>query len=169
MQRELKGLQQTTMTLWSKWLAFSVTLLLCTSTTNFHAQVTSGNVRNSCLIIHVRLNGKAVRGPQLITFKTKKHEEPVSVGEGGCFRVPSALQREKNIDVFFTLPKNKVYLSSIPIGFFAGSWDIELADKRFGKDVVLPKHVRTKDACAVVFHVGEPETAYTMAPCRTPL
>jgi hypothetical protein len=58
-------------------------------------------------------------------------------------------------------------LSTIHTGFLAGSRDIELEDKHFGKDVVLPKHARTRDACAVVFHVGEPETVSTPTTCRT--
>lgn len=156
------------MTSWRKSVVCSVALLLCASAMNLHAQAASGNDGSPCFVIHVRLNGKALTGPQVITFKTKEHEEAVSL-EGGCFKVPSVLQGEKALDVFFTLPKNKVYLSSIRTGFFAGPWDVDLADKRFGKEVVLPKHVRTRDACAVVFHVGEPETAYAMAPCRTPL
>jgi TonB-like protein len=35
--------------------------------------------------------------------------------------------------------------------------------------VVLPRHARTREACAVVFHVGEPETALSQTGCRTPL
>ena len=101
-----------------------------------------------------------------MTFKTKEHEWGASL-DGGCFKVPTEVLTEKNVDVLFTVPGNKVYISTIPIGFLAGPWDIDLADKRFSREVVLPKHIRTRDACAVVFHVGEPETAYAMAPCRT--
>lgn len=121
-----------------------------------------------CFSIHVRLNGKPVDDPRTITYKTKNDEQTVHL-EGACFKVPAALLKEKTIDVFFTVPGNKIYLSSIQVGFFAGPWDVDLADKRFGSNVVLPKRARTKEACAVVFHVGEPETVLAMAPCRSPL
>jgi hypothetical protein len=144
----------------------SVMLLLCVSTVNLQAQATGRHREDLCFAIHVRLNGNVVDGPETVTFKTKEHEWRALLEEG-CFKVPSAVLTEKNIDLFFTVPGNKVYVSTIPIGFLAGPWDIDLADKRFSREVVLPKHVRARDACAVVFHVGEPETAYAMAPCRT--
>jgi hypothetical protein len=74
---------------------------------------------------------------------------------------------EKALDVSFTVPGSRVYLSGIAAGFLAGSWDIDLADKKFGSEVSLPKHARAKEACAVVFHVGEPETALVQTGCRT--
>src|SRR6185437_11658084 len=55
------------------------------------------------------------------------------------------------------VPGNKVYLCAISTGFLAGLWEVQLEDKRFGRDVLLPKHARTKEACAVHFHIGEPE------------
>lgn len=54
--------------------------------------------QNSCFAIHVRLNGKLVDGPQVITLKTKRNERAASLG-AGCFKVPSALLREKTLDV----------------------------------------------------------------------
>lgn len=138
-----------------------VALMLCMSAAKLHAQ-------SSCFTVHVRLNGKPVAVPQVITFKTKEMERAVSA-EAGCFKVPPAVLNEKAVDVLFTVPRNKVYLSAIHTGFLAGPWDVELEDKRFGKDVVLPKHARTKEVCAVVFHVGEPETASTLTGCRTAL
>ena len=121
-----------------------------------------------CFSIHVRLNGKPVDGPKAITLKTKQSESTASL-EGGCFSVPLDLLKEKALDVSLQVPGNKVYLSAIATGFFAGPWDIDLADKRFGREVSLPQHARTKEACAVVFHVGEPETAVVQTGCRKPL
>jgi len=106
-----------------------------------------------------------VDGPKTITLKTRENETTLAL-KAGCFDIAPELLKEK-IDVFFALPGNKIYLSSISPGFFAGPWDIELADKRFETEITLPKHVRAKDACAVTFHVGEPETIVAMAPCRT--
>jgi hypothetical protein len=151
-QRELKGLQQTTMTTYLKLLC-SAALLLCMSAAKLHAQVTG---ESSCFAVRVRLNGKPVAGPHVITFKTEQMEQE-TIAEAGCFKVPPTVLKEKTVDVLFTVPGNKIHLSTIRTGFLAGPWDIELEDKRFGKGVVLTKHARTRDACAVVFHVGEPD------------
>jgi hypothetical protein len=162
MPREPKGLQQTTMTSWHKLTCF-VILMLCVSTAKLYAQ-TKGE--SPCFTIHVSLNGKPIAEPRSITFKTKEWEKTASV-EAGCFKVPPAVLAEKDVDVLFTVPRNRVYLSTIPSGFLVGPWDVQLEDKRFGSDVALPKHARTKEVCAVVFHVGEPETTRTLTGCRT--
>ena len=120
-----------------------------------------------CFSIHVRLNGDVVEDPLRVTFKTKNAERSTAQ-EGGCFRVPPDVLNEQAVDVLFTVPGNKVHISAVAPGFFAGPWDVELEDKRFGKDLVLPKHAQVKDACRVVFHVGEPERAITQTSCRTP-
>jgi hypothetical protein len=102
-------------------------------------------------------------------LKTKQTESTASL-EGGCFRVPPALLTEKTLGISFTIPGNKIYIPTIATGFFSGSWDIELEDKKFGNDVVLPKHARARQACAVVFHTGdEPERGLSVMPCRRPL
>ena len=121
----------------------------------------------SCFSVHVRLNGKSVAGPQVLTFKTKGTENAVTI-EAGCFTVPATIANEKEVDVLFTVPGNRVYLSSINVGFLVGYWDVDLEDKHFNRDVILPAHARTKNICAVAFHAGEPETAITQSPCRTP-
>ena len=83
--------------------------------------------------------------------------------------MPPALLTEKVLDISFTVPGNRVHLTGIATGFFTGPWDIDLADKKFGSEVSLPKHARAKEACAVVFHVGEPETGLVQTGCRTSL
>ena len=143
-------------------------VLFCLSTANLHAQAVRQVAQVPCFAVHVRLNGKLVDVPQIITFRNKETETQVAL-DGGCFNIPAALFKEKSIDVFFEVSGNKVYLSTIPSGFLAGPWDVELADKRFGREVILPKHVRAREACAVTFHVGEPETMVTVTPCRTPI
>jgi hypothetical protein len=142
----------------------SFVLLLCITPAMLYGQTAAAE---RCFSIHVRLNGKRVDGPRTVTFKTREREEKVSL-EGGCFTVPRDLLQEKTLDVFFAIPGNKVYLGSIATGFYAGPWDVDLADKRFTGDVHLPKHTRAKDACAIVFHVGEPEIQAAMSPCRSP-
>ncbi|HEY1800521.1 MAG TPA: hypothetical protein VGG46_06250 [Terriglobales bacterium] len=165
MSREIEGLQQIAMRSWHKLIFFGVIILWSGSAATLHAQLKG---KSSCLAIHIALNGKPVAEPRTLTFKTKAWEQAVPV-VAGCFKVPAAVLEEKTIDVLFTVPGNRIYLSTIPIGFLAGPWDVELQDQRFGNEVVLPKHTRTKDACSVVFHVGEPETVYAMTPCRTRL
>lgn len=121
-----------------------------------------------CFTIQVRLNGKAVDGPQVITLKTKQNESKASL-EGGCFRVPPVLLAEKAVDVIFTVPGNKIYLVAISPSFFTSPWEIDLEDKKFDRNVGLPKHARIREACAVVFHAGEPENALSQTGCRTPI
>ena len=82
--------------------------------------------------------------------------------------MPPALLTEKAVDVFFTVPGNRIYLTAISPSFFTSPWDIDLADKKFDRDVRLPKHARIREACAVVFHGGEPENALSETGCRTP-
>jgi hypothetical protein len=115
----------------------------------------------------VRLNGNSIDGPKAITVRTPQNENTVAIN-GNCFTVPPALLAEKKIDVIFVIPRNRVYLAAINSGFFAGPWDVELEDKKFERGVVLPKHARIKEVCAVVFHVGDPETALSQTGCRTP-
>jgi hypothetical protein len=122
---------------------------------------------DSCFAIHVRLNGKAVDGPQAVTLKTAESESAVSL-EAGCFRLPAAVFGQQKVDVVFTVPGSRIYLPGVSAGFLAGPWDVELEDQRFGSEVALPKHTRPKEACAVIFHVGDPEISETVSRCRTP-
>jgi hypothetical protein len=140
-------------------------LLFCIAVATLSAQSPTSQEPH-CFSIHVRLNGKLVDGPQIITLKTKQNESTASL-EGACFKVPSALLTEKALDVSFSVSGNRVYLSGIATGFFASPWDIDLADKKFGSEVSLPKHAHAKEACAVVFHMGEPETALVQTGCRS--
>jgi hypothetical protein len=142
-------------------------LLLCVDAAELPAQTRTPQ-EPRCFSIHVRLNGKPIEAPQIVTLRTTQNDNTAPL-EGGCFRVPPALLTEKAVDVFFAVPRNRVYLSAIPTGFLAGPWDVDLEDKKFGREVVLPKHAHTREACAVVFHVGEPETALLQTGCRTPL
>jgi hypothetical protein len=122
---------------------------------------------NACFAVHVTLNGKAVAGPQAVTFMTKDWKKRVAV-EDGCIAVPAEAKQAKTVDVVFSVAKSRVDVSSVDTGFLDGPWDVELEDKSFGKDVKLGKGATAKDACVVTFHVGEPETVVTIAPCRMP-
>jgi hypothetical protein len=121
-----------------------------------------------CLAIHVRLNGKPIDGPQIIALKTRESESTAFLKEG-CFEVRASLLKEKTADVSFTLPGDKIYMSSISTTFFTEPRDVDLADKHFDRGVPLPKHRRTKEMCVVTFHGGDPEIVWAMAPCRAPL
>jgi hypothetical protein len=122
---------------------------------------------DACFAVKVTLNGKAVAGPEAVTFATKEWKKTVAVA-GGCIAVPADVKEAKSVDVVFSVAKSRVNVSSIATGFFGGPWDVELEDESFGKDVKLRKGVRAKDACVVTLHVGEPETVVMVAPCRTP-
>src|SRR5271170_532116 len=95
-------------------------LLLCMAVGAWSAQSATAQ-ESKCFSIHVRLNRKPVDGPQVITLKTKQNESTAS-REGVCFKVPPALLTEKALDVSFTVPGNRVYLSAVATGFFAGPW-----------------------------------------------
>ena len=134
-----------------------------------HQRGAATSRERQCFSIHVRLNGKPLDGPQVITLKTKQDENTISL-EQGCFKVPPIMLNEKAIAVSFTLPGNKIDIGTVATGLFTGVWDIELEDKKFDKDTPLPKHTRARDACAIVFHMGdEPERGLSVVPCRTPL
>jgi hypothetical protein len=152
----------------SNWVFCGLTVLLCASGPNLHAQTGKTTNQNSCFAIHVRLNRKLVDGPQVITLRTKQSESTASL-EAGCFRVPTALLTEKAVDVIFTLPGNKIHLVAISPSFFTCPWDIDLEDKKFNRDVGLPKHARIREACVVVFHAGEPENELSQTGCRAPI
>jgi hypothetical protein len=143
----------------------SIVLLLWLDQAKLSAQTTA---QAQCFSIHVRLNGKLVTGPETVTFRTEQNESTAS-REGGCFRVPPELLTEKNVDVLFTVPGNKIHLVAISPAFFTDSWDVDLADKKFGRNVGLPKHARVREACAIVFHGGEPENAGVQTGCRSRL
>jgi hypothetical protein len=155
---------------WQKSGFASAALLLAMSVLGVEAraQESSRTIATPCFSIHVRVDGKPVEGPQSIILKTNDAER-LAISEAGCLRVPVDLLSQQAVDVIFTVPGNKVHLSAIAPRFFAGPWDVELEDKRFGSEVVLPQRARGNEICAVVFHVGEPETAVTQTSCRTPL
>lgn len=146
----------------------TVAMLLCFSAATLSAQ-SATLPASQCFSIHVSLNGKPLDGPQEITLKTKQGEIKASL-EQDCFKVPPALLAEKTLDISFTIPGNQIDILIISTGFFTGSWDVELEDKKFGNAVALPKHFRAKKGCVVVFHMGdEPERGLSVMPCRTPV
>ncbi len=127
-------------------ILWSLALLLCIDPAKLLAQSTTPQ-EPQCFSIRVRLNGKPIPSPKVITLKAKQTDSTATL-EGGCFRVPPDLLTEKTLDVSFEVPRNKVYLSAITTGFFAGPWDIDLEDKKFGTDVAFPKHARAGEAWA---------------------
>jgi hypothetical protein len=120
-----------------------------------------------CFAISVRLNGQPIDGPQSVTLKTRKAESNVAL-DNKCFSLPSAMAESELIDVSFTLPGNQIHMSDVPTDFLHGSWDVDLADKKFGKDVIVPKHASASEVCAVVFLGEVPPQSLAQAQCRTP-
>lgn len=161
-----EGLLQTAMRSSRRAIFLSLTLLLAASSTGMYAQGSDNKGGVSCFSIHVRLNGKAIKDPLKVTFKTNNAETSTEQ-VGGCFSVPPDVLSEQAVDVYFTTTGNNVHLSAIATGNFAGPWDVELEDTRFSSDMALPKDARVKNACGVVFHVGKSEKAITQPSCRT--
>src|SRR5579863_2290008 len=106
-------------------------LLLLTNAAILQAQ-SATSTKSGCFTIHAYLNGERIGDPQVITLKARQIESTLST-EGSCFKVSPTLITEKAIDVSFTVRGNRVHLSAIPPGFFAGPWDIYLEDKEFGR------------------------------------
>jgi len=123
---------------------------------------------SGCFRIHVRLNGRAIADPAAVTVRGKTGESTLSL-EGGCFKVPAFLLAEESLDVAFAAANSNISLVAIHTSFFADTWEVDLADKKFRGDVSLPKGARVSEACAVVFHGGEPERAMSQTLCWTPL
>ena len=67
------------------------------------------------------------------------------------FEGPQRHAASELMEISFTLPGNKIHMSDIPTDFFNGSWDVELADKKFGSDVTVPKHANVSAICVVTF------------------
>lgn len=146
-----------------------VSLLLCMAVvcTGLSAQAASAN-NPHCFGINVRLNGQPIEGPQSVTLKTRKVENTVSLDQK-CFKVPDAVVEAELIEVSFTVPGNKIHMSDVPSDFLTGMWDVDLADRKFGKEVAVPKHANASEVCALVVHSGSSDQSLAQPQCRTPV
>jgi len=122
----------------------------------------------SCFSISVRLNGQSIDGPQVVTLVTRKTENTVSL-EQKCFQVSDAILQSELVEVSFTVPGSKIHLAEIPGDFLKGTWEVDLADKKFGKDVTVPKHFNVSEVCALVVHDGDQTQSLSEPGCRTSL
>ena len=156
------------MTVWKRALFIGVILLLGFNAAKLYTQAAPRNGESPCFAIRVLLNGKVIAGPEAVTFRTKQGTMEVTL-KSGCFKVPPEIFKEQTVDVLFNLSKNSIRILEIDPGFLTGPWDVDLEDKHFGKEVLPLKHGRVKEACAVIFHVGDPETIMTESSCRSPL
>ena len=120
-----------------------------------------------CFAIRMHLNGQDLAGPEMVTLKAQNIENTVSL-QDKCFQLPSAMLQSELIDLSFTVSGNSIHLSDVPTDFFSGSWDIELADKKFPKDISVPKHANVAEVCALVFH-GEKDQSLSQSQCRKAL
>jgi len=138
--------------------------ILCLGFSTFDASASDPH----CFAINVRLNGQSIEGPQSVTLKTRKVENTVSL-EQKCFKVPNAVVESELIEITFTVPGNKIHMTDVPADFFDGMWDVDLADKKCGKEVPVPKHASASEICAVVVHSGNSDQSMAQPQCRTPL
>lgn len=144
--------------------------LLCACASMLSAQDAS-SAKTGCFLIRVQLNGKPLGSPPDIVVKTKTGESTIRL-EDGCFPIPpDKLKDIPAADVQFNISDNQVTLGDVAAPLFAGPWDVELEDKRSGGGAFssLPKDAKVQEACAVTFHVGEPEILETQPHCRKPL
>lgn len=121
-----------------------------------------------CFSINVRLNGQPIEGPQSVTLKTHKAEDTVSIDKS-CFRVPDPVTQSELVEVSFTVPGSSIHMSDVPSDFLNGSWTLELADKKFPKDIAVPKHANASEICALVVHAGNSDQSFAQPQCRTPI
>jgi hypothetical protein len=145
----------------------ALALSLCVHPTKLSAQGAAPK-GSRCFAINVHLNGQAIAGPKTVTLKTTKAEDTVSLDQT-CFQLPSDMLKSELIEISFTLPGSQIHMADIPTDFFSGQWDVQLADKKFGSDVSVPKHANVSGICAVVFHGGDSEQSLSQPQCRTPL
>jgi hypothetical protein len=118
-----------------------------------------------CFSIRMQLNGQDIAGPQAVTLKVKSAEETVAL-QNNCFPVPSAMLHSELLELSFTLPGNNIHLSNIPADFFNGSWEIQLADKKFPKSVSIPKHANVAEVCALTV-LADSEQSLAQPQCRS--
>ncbi len=142
-------------------------LVLCAFSSCASAQTLAAK-GPQCFAIQVNLNGQPIAGPQAVDLKTRKMQDTVAL-KNTCFLLPSAMQESELIEVSFTVPGNSIQMSDVPTQFFNGQWVVELADKKFSKDVSVPKHANVSEVCAVAFHGSDTEQTLAQPHCRTPL
>ena len=142
-------------------------LVLCASPIRASAQTLAAKGPH-CFAIQVHLNGQPIDGPRAVDLKTHKMEDTVALKDA-CFLLPSAMLQSELIEVSFTVPGNSIQVSDVPTQFFNGQWIVELADKKFSKDVPVPKHANVSEVCAVAFRGGDTEQTLAQPHCRTPL
>lgn len=121
-----------------------------------------------CFSIKVRLNGQPIEGPTAITLKSRNAEDTVSLA-GNCFQVPAAIAQSELVEVSFTVPGNKLHMADIPSDFFIGTWEVELADKKFSKDIAVPKRANASEVCALIVRDGDQTQSLAQPQCRAPL
>ena len=145
----------------------SLVLALCAFPARASAQGLAANGPH-CFAIQVHLNGQPIGGPQAVDLKSHALENTVTLNDT-CFPFPSAMLKSELIQVSFTVPGSSIHMSDVPAEFFSGQWDVELADKKFSKDVAVPKHANVSEMCAVVFRGAETPQTLEEPHCRTAL
>jgi len=118
-----------------------------------------------CFSIRMQLNGQVLAGPQAVTLKTKGSEQTVSL-QNNCFPFPNAMLHSELLELSFTVPGNNIHMSNVPADFFNGSWEIQLADKKFPKGVFIPKHANVAEVCALTV-LAETEQSLAVPQCRS--
>jgi hypothetical protein len=152
---------------WLKFVVCGLVLALCAFSARASAQGLAAK-GPQCFAIQVHLNGQPIGGPQQVDLKAHTLENTVTLKDT-CFPFPTVMLKSELIQVSFTVAGNSIHMFDVPAEFFTGQWDVELADKKFSRDVTVPEHTNVNEICAVVFRGGNPPQTLSEPHCRTPL
>jgi hypothetical protein len=134
-----------------------------------HAQdAPSPSVQNQCFSVHVHLDGRLLDGPSSVTLYGKGIQKTIEKSQG-CFHVPAELLLQDFLDISFTVEKNALYLPRISTFRLRTLLDVEIEDKKFTNQYLIPKHSPTREACFVAFEEGEPGVVSMFTHCRRAL
>ena len=112
-----------------------------------------GQGKPSVIRLKVFHNGQERPNPNQITliFDKKKLAIPI---KNGAFEVPSQLPFASDVEIIADIDQSRI-MTSIPPESFVDmfSWEISIADKRYGKDVyyAVPKGAEIPKSCIFVF------------------
>jgi hypothetical protein len=118
--------------------------------------------------LEVRLNGKKISPPKVITLSLGDHPLEIPV-QGGIFHVPPEFLQAKSVDFGATIKDTQILVPDIYGGKLAdGPLILVLADKHFSKEYdYADVGSDARSTCVLQFLGGEPGTVETATHCRS--
>jgi hypothetical protein len=145
---------------------FIVFILVWFGAFSFHSNAQATTPHNEkCFDVRVKLNGRILDGPSHITLLGKEARIEIERSQG-CFHVPSDLLKQETLDLTFIIGKDELYMTGIQTFRLETLLDVEIEDKKFYHESLIPKGAQTKQVCYVVYKEGEPEIASIFSRCR---